>query len=111
MKTAGFPISHKCSEKRRALIPEDIDNIKNKQQVYLETGYSHVLGFDDKDYLVKGVNVVSRDEVLSKDIICDPKVRDAEYLSTLSKQVLLLSTLVEVTTLWLMMGIKSISNR
>ena len=88
MKTAGFPISHKCSEKRRALIPEDIDNIKNKQQVYLETGYGHVLGFDDNDYLAKGANMVSRDEVLSKDIICDPKIGDAEYLSRLNNQTI-----------------------
>lgn len=88
MKTAGFPISHKSSEKRRALIPADIDNIRNKRQVYLESGYGHVLGYNDNDYLAKGVNVVSREEVLSKDVICDPKIGDADYLIELRNQTI-----------------------
>ena len=30
MKTIGFPISHKNNEKRRALLPDDLENIKIK---------------------------------------------------------------------------------
>lgn len=80
MKTIGFPISQKENENRRALIPSDIQFVTNKFSIFIESGYGKVLGFNDKDYLKEGVAVVSREEVLQKDIICDPKVGDAEYL-------------------------------
>lgn len=85
MKTVGFVISKKENEKRRALIPCDICHIKYKEYIYVESGYGDVLGYSDDDYKKAGVNVVSRNEVLGKDIICDPKVGDAEYLTELSE--------------------------
>ncbi|WP_352421133.1 N(5)-(carboxyethyl)ornithine synthase [Proteiniphilum sp.] len=88
MKTVGLPISLKENEKRRALIPNDISELKNPNLIYIEKGYGDVLGFSDKDYLSKGVNVANRDEVLKKDIICDPKIGDAEYLSLLHQQTI-----------------------
>lgn len=87
MKTVGLPISHKENERRRALVPEDIGRIKRPGQIFIESGYGDVLGFSDDDYLNKGIQIVSREEVLSKDIVCDPKVGDAEYLGQLNNQI------------------------
>lgn len=86
MKTVGLPISHKENERRRALVPEDIGRIKRPGQIFIESGYGDVLGFSDDDYLNKGIQIGSREEVLSKDIVCDPKVGDAEYLRLLNGQ-------------------------
>lgn len=85
MKTIGFVISHKENESRRALIPNDLLSIKNKDFIFIEKGYGEVLGFSDEDYEKWGGNICSREEALSKDIICDPKIGDAEYLSSLKK--------------------------
>lgn len=86
--TAGFPISHKENEKRRALTLSSLQNIKNKSSIYVEQGYGEVLGISDEEYIQAGINVAGRDEVLSKDIICDPKIGDAEYLEQLSNQII-----------------------
>lgn len=83
MKTIGFPISHKENEKRRAIVPEDIVNILAPDHIFVESGFGEVLGIPDEEYIHSGVNVCSRDDALGKDIICDPKVGDAEYLSFL----------------------------
>lgn len=88
MKTVGMPISHKENEKRRCLLPKDIERIKNPQFIFIEEGFGEVLGFSDNDYSSQGVNVVSRLEVLTKDVICDPKIGDADYLDKLNNQVL-----------------------
>ncbi len=80
MKTIGFIISSKENERRRALVPQDIKNIKNKEQVFVEQGYGDVLGYDDEDYAKMGINIRSRDEILKCDIVCDPKIGDADYL-------------------------------
>ncbi len=87
MKSVGFLISNKENEFRRALLPEDIKKIKNRHELYFEKSYGSVLGIDDEEYLQVGANVVSRDEVMEKDIICDPKIGDAEYLDNLHNQV------------------------
>lgn len=88
MKTIGFPISHKESENRRALLPTEVRLIKHPEMLFFETGYGNVLGIQDVEYIEAGANVVSRDEILKKDIICDPKIGDADYLNTLSNQVI-----------------------
>lgn len=88
MKTVGLPISHKENEKRRALIAPDIEKIQHKDCIFVEQGYGDVLGYTDEDYRQAGINVVSREEVLSKDIICDPKIGDAEYLEKLHEQTI-----------------------
>ena len=85
MKSVGFPISRKENELRRALIPEHLEKIRNPGQLYFEKGYGEVLGFCDGDYLARGAHVVSHEEVLEKDIICDPKTGDADYLAELHK--------------------------
>lgn len=88
MKTVGFVKSHKENEKRIALLPDHIQNIKNSQYVFVESGYGENLGYRDADYSDMGVTIVSREEALKKDIICDPKIGDAEYLELLSNQII-----------------------
>ena len=88
MKTVGFPISQKENENRRVILPNHITKIKNKKNIYIEHGYGHVLGFSDIDYLNQGISVCSREEILKKDIICDPKIGDAEYISELKSQTI-----------------------
>lgn len=88
MKTIGFPISTKENECRRALTPESLVNIKNRSYIYVETGYGDVLGYNDDEYRVLGVNIVSKEEVLKQDVICDPKIGDADYLGTLNNQTI-----------------------
>lgn len=85
MKTVGFIISKKENEKRRALLPEHLKNIKNKQFLYFEKGYGHTLGYTDDDYLKEGVNVVAFEKVIKCDILCDPKIGEADYLSLLAE--------------------------
>lgn len=86
--TVGFPISHKENEKRRAITLSSLQNIKNKSSIYVEQGYGDVLGISDEEYIQAGINVAGREEVLSKDIICDPKIGDAEYLEQLNNQII-----------------------
>lgn len=83
MKTVGFPISHKENESRRAIIPEHIRNIADPQQLFFEAGYGEVLGIDDAEYRACGCSVVSHEETLQQDIICDPKIGDGDYLDLL----------------------------
>ena len=87
MKTVGFTISHKENEFRRSIVPEHIKNIKYPGLLYFEKGYGKVLGIDDIEYEALGSHIVDHNEVLTKDIICDPKVGDADYLTKLNQQV------------------------
>lgn len=88
MKTIGLIISKKNNEQRRALIPQHIESIKYPEQIFIEDGYGAVLGYSNDDYTKFGVKVADRNEILSKDIICDPKIGDAEYLRDLKGQVI-----------------------
>lgn len=85
MKTVGFPISHKENENRRTIVPEDLKNITHPDNIFIETGFGNILGLADSDYASTGCNIVSRKEVLAQDIICDPKVGDADYLEHLTE--------------------------
>lgn len=88
MKSIGFPMSKKENEYRRAILPVDIHEITHPEFLFFEEGYGNALGYSDQDYIDMGCNVVSREEVLSKEIICDPKIGDAEYLNKLSNQTI-----------------------
>lgn len=85
MKTIGFPISSKRNEQRRAIIPADIKRFSNPECIYVENGYGADLGIADEDYEASGCHVVEKREVLKQDIICDPKIGDAEYLEELTE--------------------------
>ncbi len=86
MKTIGFPISHKENENRRAIMPEHIALMEHPEYLYFEKGYGLVLGVEDYEYKMLGCHICSRDEVLRKDVICDPKVGDADYLHKLGQR-------------------------
>lgn len=87
MKRVGLPISHKENENRRALIPEDIARLRHPEQVYIERGYGQVLGYTDEDYTSQGVRVALHEEVIAMEVVCDPKIGDADYLTSLKGQV------------------------
>lgn len=87
MKTVGLVISHKNNEKRRALLPEDLDKIKHLDYLFFEKGYGDSIDFKDSDY--KGANFVSREEALKCDVIVDVKLGDADYLNDLDDNKIL----------------------
>ncbi len=84
-KTIGFPISHKENENRRAVVPEHIAEMENPGCLFFEEGYGKVLGIEDSEYEAMGCHICPAEEVLQKDIICDPKVGDGDYLERLHK--------------------------
>ncbi len=88
MKTIGFPISDKENENRRALIPNDVAKIKHADMLLLERGYGKVLGYSDADYKTQGAKIVTREQVLACDVVCDPKIGDAGYLGQLKDQTI-----------------------
>lgn len=88
MKTVGFPISRKENEFRRALIPDHLKNVKHCDLIYIESGFGDVLGYKDEDYERYGVHITDREGALSKDIICDAKIGDADYLDQLKDQTI-----------------------
>lgn len=85
LRTIGFPISHKENENRRAIIPENIAMMNNPECLYFEKGYGNVLGIKDVEYSKVGCHICTHDEVLTKDVICDPKIGDADYLEKLTE--------------------------
>ncbi len=86
VKSVGFPISNKENENRRAILPEAVGMCGHARQFFFQNGYGDVLGFKDEDYVAAGASVVSREETLACDIICDPKIGDADYLHELKGQ-------------------------
>lgn len=88
MKTVGFTISHKENEKRRAMMPKDIAGIQNRDKLYFERGYWNAFDIADNEVQHLGIQFATREEILKKDIICDPKIGDAEYLSELNEQTI-----------------------
>ena len=88
MKTVGFPISHKENEHRRAIVPAHLKNIEHPELLYFEKGYGEVLGIEDSEYEACGSHITSHEEVLLKDIVCDPKIGDADYLLELNNQTI-----------------------
>ena len=87
MLNIGFIKSDKKNEKRIALLPKDIENIKNKEYIYIEEGYGKNLGIEDEEYSKLGCKICNKEKLLSKDIqiLCDPKIGDANYLEDLSE--------------------------
>ncbi|NLB18357.1 MAG: N(5)-(carboxyethyl)ornithine synthase [Syntrophomonadaceae bacterium] len=89
MNGIGFPVSTKENERRRALIPPDLANLKREtlSRLFFEKGYGATLGFNDNDYVSYGAQVVSTETVLAQKVICDAKIGDADYLSSLKNQI------------------------
>ncbi|WP_315119272.1 N(5)-(carboxyethyl)ornithine synthase [uncultured Clostridium sp.] len=89
MRTIGFLISPKENEKRRAIVPKDILKLKNANMLYFQKGYGEVLGISDEEYIEAGANVVTIEEIFKKDVICDPKIGDGDYLKDLEPNKIL----------------------
>lgn len=85
MKTVGFIKSTKENEKRVAIAFEDIFKIKNREMLFFEKNYYKNYNISDDELIRIGVNVVDREEVLTKDIICDPKAGDGDYIAELQE--------------------------
>lgn len=85
MKTVGFIKSTKENEKRVAIAFEDIFKIKNREMLFFEKNYYKNFNISDEELIRVGVNVVDREEVLNKDIICDPKAGDGDYIAELQE--------------------------
>ena len=88
MKKIGFICSSKENEKRRALVFDDIKKIRNRSYLYFEKNYFKDFNISDDKLLELGVNVLSKEDVLKCDIICDPKIGDALYLDKLNNQTI-----------------------
>ena len=85
INTVGFIISHKNNEKRRAVLPSDLDVVSNRSNLYFETGYGASLGYSDDDYAEKGVHIVSRSQALQCNVLIDVKLGDEDYLSSIEE--------------------------
>ena len=83
MKTMGLLISHKNGERRRAILPEQVEQLAHPERLYFETGYGESVGRSDAEYEAAGAHVVSRETALCCDIITDVKLGDADYLEKL----------------------------
>ena len=79
----GFLISHKNKEERRALMPESLPGIRNRNSLVFETGYGEPFCCGDGEYLGMGAKTASREEVLGCEILVDVKLDDADYLDRL----------------------------
>lgn len=88
LKTIGFVTSKKENEYRRAIIPDNLKFVKNTSKVYIEQGYGEVLGYKDEEYSQQGCTIFDREAILKCDIICDPKIGDADYLDQLNNQII-----------------------
>ena len=84
MKTVGYLISHKNSERRRALLPPDAARIQHCSQLVIESGYGEAHGYSDADYRGFGASVADRKTVLNCEVLVDVKLGDAEYVRGLS---------------------------
>ncbi|XMB72181.1 N(5)-(carboxyethyl)ornithine synthase [Mycoplasmatota bacterium WC30] len=83
MNKIGFLMSTKENEKRRAILPDQLSKIKNKTYLYFEKGYGLQLGYTDEEYIKNGAHILEKEEILKLDVLCDPKIGDADYLSEL----------------------------
>lgn len=73
MKSVGFVISGKENERRRALLPQDLRRVKNRDCLVFEQGYATHLGISDHEYTVLGCMVKPRVDVYTSDVVCNPK--------------------------------------
>lgn len=85
LRTMGFVRSDKKYEKRIAILPEDLSQVKYCEQLYFEEGYGGDFYVDDQAYADAGAHIVPREDALAQDIICDTKIGEAAYLSRLKE--------------------------
>jgi N5-(carboxyethyl)ornithine synthase len=83
LKTIGFPISRKENEFRRAILPGDLRAMRNPGRCFIERGFGEPVGVTDAEYERAGAHAADREEVLSKDILCNPKGLDSDMVPLL----------------------------
>lgn len=89
MRKIGFIISKKENENRRAIVFEDIKNIKNKNNLYFEENYFQNFGYTDLEVQELGVNVLPYKDIIEKcDVIIEPKIGDSEDLRIIKNKIL-----------------------
>ena len=90
MKKIGFLISEKENEERRPLVLEDIKKIKEEYRncLFFQEGYGQVLGATDEEIKNLGCNVVSKQEAMESDVICEPKIGDSEDLKLIKNKTI-----------------------
>lgn len=81
--TMSFVRSEKPYEKRIAILPEDMKQLKHCDHLYFESGYGKDFNIKDNEYEKVGCHITSRAEALKQDIICDTKLGEATYLHSL----------------------------
>lgn len=64
-------------------MPDDIRSLTHPERLYIEHGYGMPLQINDEAYEAAGAHIVSLEEVLAQDIVCDPKIGSAPYLKQL----------------------------
>lgn len=84
MKTIGFVTSEMENEERRAILPKHLSTLQHADSIFIEKDYGQALGIQDEAYEKMGAEIVSREEALTKDIVCDVKVGEADYFNQLS---------------------------
>lgn len=60
----GFIIPNYPNEKRVALLPEDIKNLKN--EIFIEKNFGKNLDISDEEYIKKGIKILSRKEIFQE---------------------------------------------
>lgn len=89
LSTMAFIRSEKAFEKRLALLPQHMKEIKHVDQLYFEQGYGKDFHIKDEAYEQMGAHVVMKKEALCKDIICDVKLGEATYLEQIADHKIL----------------------
>lgn len=81
----GYLISHKNSEKRRALLPVDLQKLHYLEHMVFEREYGAALGIPDKEYEKAGAQFASREEVLQSDVLVDVKLGDSDFMDEIGE--------------------------
>lgn len=81
--TMGLLKSEKSGEKRIAVLPDDLKDVRHCDHIYVEKDYAKDFGISDREYLNKNCHVVTRETVLQQDILCETKIGEGAYLKNL----------------------------
>ena len=74
----AFLIPRKENERRRALAPEHLPQLRNISRMFFETGYFATMGLVDEDVIRAGGHVLPREELLQLEVVCNPKAAEPE---------------------------------
>jgi N5-(carboxyethyl)ornithine synthase len=72
-KSMGFVVSSKENERRRALLPPEVAQLRRADRLLFEAGYGEAMGYGDDDYRQGGAHIVTREEAFAQPIVCNPK--------------------------------------